>query len=649
MIQKMRYRSLLTVGFLVCFLLILFSVPTKSQTHDAILQVESRPLLLESNLPIIVINTAGVPIPDDPKITADMGIIDNGPGNINTLGDPFNNYSGKIGIEIRGQSTQMFPKKAYGFETRDIAGENLDVSLLGMPEENDWILYAPYTDKSMLRNVVTFDMARKMGAYCTRTVYCEVILNDDYQGVYVLMEKIKKNENRVDIATLKLDEISGNDLTGGYIIKVDKLDPDFVYGTDGWRSNPEPAYPDAMDIFFQFYYPEPDEIVSQQRTYIKNFITTAENALTSSDFTDPANGYQKYMDVPSFIDNMLLNEISKEVDKYRYSTYFYKEKDSDGGKLFAGPAWDFNLGYGNVDYWEPGIDYSGWMYPLIENVEWSIMFWWKRLMEDPYFSDLAKTRWVSLRLQTLTNENIHSVIDSILVHTADAKTRNYVRWPILGEYVWPNHDWYNNTYIDEVAYFETFLFNRLSWIDNNIPGNILNPWLNISADNNQIVVHLNRDYFSQPIMKLNDFELNSAPDGLTLQSVEYLNSSECLLTLSDNVADFHELSVTVSEKAFNSWQDLTSNKLGYTGLNEPLAQITKIKVFAADNQIHIRCNQPELLPENVEILNVTGQHSGRFRLENIADNTISHHLNPGIYFIVFQLENKPQVHRVVVL
>jgi hypothetical protein len=173
--------------------------------------------------------------------------------------------------------------------------------------------------------------------------------------------------------------------------------------------------------------------------------------------------------------------------------------------------------------------------------------------------------------------------------------------------------------------------------------------LNISADNNQIVVHLNRDYFSQPIMKLNDFELNSAPDGLTLQSVEYLNSSECLLTLSDNVADFHELSVTVSEKAFNTWHDLTSNKLGYTGLNEPLAQITKIKVFAADNQIHIRCNQPELLPENVEILNVTGQHSGRFRLENIANNTISHHLNPGIYFIVFQLENKPQVHRVVVL
>ena len=115
-------------------------------------------------------------------------------------------------------------------------GDDLDASLLGMPEESDWVLYAPYTDKSMLRNFITFYMGSKLDPYCTRMAYCEVIVNDDYKGVYILMEKIKKNENRVDITKLKPDEISGDDLTGGYIVKVDKIDPDFVYGTDGWKS-----------------------------------------------------------------------------------------------------------------------------------------------------------------------------------------------------------------------------------------------------------------------------------------------------------------------------------------------------------------------------------------------------------------------------
>jgi hypothetical protein len=653
--KKNEVEKLLIVGFVCCLLLLLFSTPAICQPDETIAVHQEKykavktSQFLESNLPIVVINTYGMPIPDEPKISADMGIIDNGPGNMNTFGDPFNDFSGKIGIEVRGQSTQMFPKKAYAFETRDNAGENLDVSLLGMPAENDWILYAPYTDKSMLRNVVTYDMARKMGAYVTRTIYCEVILNYEYQGVYVLMEKIKKNENRVDIGTLNPYEISGDDLTGGYIIKVDKLDPDFVYGTDGWRSNPEPEYPDAMNIFFQFYYPEPDKIVQQQRTYIKNYITTSENALTSANFADPDEGYQHYMDVPSFIDNMLLNEISKEVDKYRYSTYFYKEKDSDGGKLFAGPAWDFNLGYGNVDYWEPGIDFTGWLYPMVEDVEWGIMFWWKRLMEDPYFRDLAKTRWVSLRQHTLIDATIHSVIDSILVHTEAAKTRNFECWPILGQYVWPNYDWQYNTYADEVDYFENFLFNRLAWMDNNIPGNIIHPWVTISADDNQILVHLNRDYFSQPIMKITDFQLNDAPEGLTIQSVEYLNASECLLTLSEIVTDFHELSVTVSEKTFNSWQDLRSNVLGYIGVDEPLVLLPEIKVFEANYQIRIRCDQPELLPESAEIIGVTGQTSGKFSLEKTSENTIPHTLKPGIYFLIFRTETWSQVVQMAVI
>ncbi len=199
-----NYKTVL-IG-LICFLLFAPGRIT-SQTNDIvanrpginasryeneIIRVKESSGGLTSNLPIVIIHTNGQEIPDDPKIEGHMSIVDNGPGNLNNQYDEPNGYDGFIGIETRGQSTQMFPKKAYGFETRDEEGENLDVSLLGMPEENDWILYAPYSDKSMLRNFITFYMGSKLDVYCSRMAFCEVIVNNDYRGVYILMEKIKK-------------------------------------------------------------------------------------------------------------------------------------------------------------------------------------------------------------------------------------------------------------------------------------------------------------------------------------------------------------------------------------------------------------------------------------------------------------------------
>jgi hypothetical protein len=492
-------------------------------------------------------------------------------------------------------------------------------------------------------------MDRKMGRYCTRTIYCELVINNDYKGVYVLEEKIKKDENRVNIATLNPDEISGDDLTGGYILSVDKLASDFQYGTDGWKSDPNPPYPNAMDITFQYYYPKPADIVAQQRNYIKSFITTAENSLSSAGFANPETGYNKFFDVASFVDFMLLCEISKEVDKYRYSTFFYKEKDSDGGKLFAGPAWDFNLGYGNVDYWPMGIDYTGWLYTNVETHPASIMFWWKRLMEDSYFRNLAKTRWVNLRQNELSDANITSVIDSILILTDAAKDRNYQRWPILGQYVWPNYNWQYNTYEDEVAYFENFLFNRLDWMDNHFTGSILQPWLSISAEANRIKMNLYGDYFSKSVLGIENFTLNNAHAGMFIQSVEYRNASECIITVSADLAGSQDLSVTVSEKTINTFQDLTSNKLSTAGIGDASVSMPEITVFEANNQVHIRCSQPEKLPDHLEIRNITGQSLGIYKIRETPENIISHNLAPGIYFIVMNTQSKPQIFRIAVV
>lgn len=430
------------------------------QTTPSWFQPPPEPLnFTSSNLPIIVITTpGGQGIPDDPKLSATMGVIDNGPGNRNNLTDPFNNFNGRIGIETRGESSQMFPKKSYAFETRDAGGGNLNVELLGFPAENDWILYAPYTDKSMVRNDITFKLSRDMGRYASRTRACEVVLNGDYQGVYILMEKIKVDNNRVDIASLNSDEISGDDVTGGYILRIDK-----------WDLNDYPAW-NVGGIDFQYFDPAGEDMPIQQQNYIKNFISSVNQSITGSGYTNPLTGYAKYIDVGSFIDHMLISELGKNVDGYRFSTYMYKDKDSNGGKLVLGPLWDFNLAYGNVDY-NPAVQDAegGWLYNDFR------VSWFPRLMLDRNFQNKMKTRWVALRADELSNTRITYLIDSLAAGLSEAQIRNYQRWPILGEYVWPNQNWENNTYQDEVAYVKTWIIDRANWMDANMQGTIIIP------------------------------------------------------------------------------------------------------------------------------------------------------------------------------
>lgn len=415
-----------------------------------------------SNLPIIVINTNGQQIIDDPEIVADMGIIDNGLLR-NNVTDPFNNYNGKINIEIRGESSQMFPKKSYRVETQDASGSNLNVSLLGMPSENDWVLYAPYSDKTMMRNVLTYKMGRDMGRYAPRTRYAELVINGEYMGVYVLVERIKRDKNRVDIATLNPDEISGDDLTGGYLLRVDKIDANDY---PAWTSVPVPKLSNANLINFQFVDPEGDELVKIQQDYIKQFIFEFESHLSKSDFKTTGH-YLQYIDASSFIDFMIVNEIGKNVDAYIFSTYLYKDKDSNDKRLHMGPLWDFNLAYGNVDYLNNSQYAPGWTYSDDYR-----MYWFRRLMQDPVFFNQFVCRWRKLRATTLTNDYFTETIDSMATVLSEARHRNYERWKILGTYIWPNQ-YVGATYEDEIAFLKKWIRDRLSWMDNNLPSTCL--------------------------------------------------------------------------------------------------------------------------------------------------------------------------------
>ncbi|MBI2967043.1 MAG: CotH kinase family protein [Bacteroidetes bacterium] len=426
-----------------------------------------------SNLPIIVIDCQGQTIPDDPKITCNMGIIFKGDTIRNYMTDPFNHYNGKIGIEMRGSSSQWFPKKSYGFETHDSAGNNLDTALLGMPSENDWILSASYTDKTFLRNVLPYKLYRDFGRYAACTRFCEMVLDGQYQGIYVLTEKIKRDKNRVDIAKLTTLENSGDDLTGGYIIKIDKQTGS---GGTGWTSPyPPMVNPNGQEIFFQYEYPGPDSITGSQKTYIQQYVDSFENTLAGSFFDDPVNGYVKYCEANSFIDYFILNEISKNIDGYRLSTFLYKDKTSNGGKMTIGPPWDYDIAWLNANYCG-SPSHQGWAYLFGDECpgdNWQVPFWWDRFLQDTNFANQLKCRYLQLRATFLDTANINAWVDSNANYLSEAQARNFTLWPIIGQYVWPNPNPIPSTWQGEIDRLKQWIADRLDWLDLNLTGNCI--------------------------------------------------------------------------------------------------------------------------------------------------------------------------------
>lgn len=416
------------------------------------------PPFLSSDLPIIKINTFGEQIPDDPKIVAHMGIIDNGPGNRNFIfTDSLNGYDGQIAIETRGASSSNFPKKNYGFETQTDQGENNNVNLLGMPKENDWILHGPYSDKSLIRNVLAFHLGNLTDRWAPRTRYCELFINDEYVGIYILMEKIKRDDDRVDIAKLDFDDNAGDSLTGGYIVQVDR----FELG-NGWFSPFDP------NPFFVYQNPNSSNLTDEQEDYIKNYITNFEQVLASEVFDNPDLGYTNWIDVGSFIDHMLVVQLSRDVDAYRLSSFLFKDRDSKGGLLNAGPLWDFNLGFGNADYCD-GWETSGWNFDDQSCGE-DQPFWWDRLQEDTLFNNQVQCRWDELRAGPWQTDSIMQFIDDQAATLEEAQGRNFERWQVLGNYLWPNA-FVGDTYEEEITYLKNWTTDRLIWMDENMIGN----------------------------------------------------------------------------------------------------------------------------------------------------------------------------------
>ena len=382
-------------------------------------------------------------------------------------------FSGIIGIEIRGETSQYFDKKSYGLETWDREYNDIDVSIIGFPDEEDWILYGPFSDKSLIRNKLIYDLSNKMGRYASRTEFVELYINYDYKGLYIFMEKLKRDKNRINIQKLDQGDIDENLISGGYIIKIDKSDMDDGSYTDynSFQSNFDinGNLDGEKKIYFNYEYPKPGIIHANQKNYIKNYFHEFESVLASDKFEDPENGFRKYIDEDSFIDFFILNELSNNVDGFRLSTYLHKDRDE---KLMIGPIWDFNLSFGNADYCG-GERYDVWLHKFNERCPgdfWNIPFWWDRLLEDQKFVDKLKLRWNDLRSNTLSNINIIQMINNyytFLNNETDIVEKNFDKWRILGIYIWPN-SFIGNNYDQEINFLKIWIENRLNWLDDSI-------------------------------------------------------------------------------------------------------------------------------------------------------------------------------------
>lgn len=414
----------------------------------------------DTPLPIVKIDTGGEYIPDEPKIDGQMGIIWNEDGTPNNSSDLPNDFLGPIAIERRGQTSLfLFPKNGYSFETRDESGEDVDVTFLNFPEEEDWVLHGPYSDKTLLRNVLAMELARSTGQYASRTRIVELLINDQYEGIYILMERIKRDDNRVAIANLREEDISGDELTGGYVFKIDK-------GEFDWISQYDIAYNPGERLRFQYVSPNRDQIQPEQEAYIQSYVDSMETALLSPDIPYAGKRYDEYLDLESFADHFLISELTKEVDAYRISSFYHKDKDSNGGLLKAGPVWDFNLAFSNADYCNAAL-YEGWMYD--EHCDTGNPFWWENMRQDPAFRNRVKCRWEAFRAGPFHLDTIFAFIDQQTALAAPALERNFQRWPVLDEYVWPNVI-VTESHEQEIIFLKNFIAGRLAWMDNNMFG-----------------------------------------------------------------------------------------------------------------------------------------------------------------------------------
>lgn len=441
------------------------------------------------NLPVVVIDTHGEKINYENKIPGEISIY-NDERALNYLTDKPQLQS-KIQIKVRGNTTRHFPKKQYGIEFEDEDGNPKNQEVLGMPKESDWVFNAPFADKSLIRNYLAYNASGKIMDYASRARFCEVFVKDDgsetleekhYKGLYVILEKVKRDEERVNI---NKEQKQGNETS--FIISKNRKK-----ANDTWINN----YGIETYLYdYNLLVEYPNEPSEEQLDYINKTVSKFERVLYSGKYDVIKEGYEEYIDVDSFVDYYLINEFFKNTDAGILSSYFYKEY---GEKIKAGPVWDFNRSMGNYvasneEYNSPSGFYM------------AQTSWFDRLLQDKKFVSKVLKRYKALRKTYLSDEYLLSIIDGAVSEIGPAANRNFLTWPmelcnqadnfkvkterfeglnndpkVLMEYFKGNPNQLMNTYDlatsydEEIEKLKLFIVERGQWIDKNI--NSLYKW-----------------------------------------------------------------------------------------------------------------------------------------------------------------------------
>lgn len=303
--------------------------------------------------------------------------------------------------------------------------------------------FGPFADKSQVRNKFAYDLAARMGHYEPRTRFCELMINGQLVGLYILTENIKRGKNRVDISKIKDTDISGTDVTGGYIFKYDKTDANM-----GWRTN-------NREIVY------PDTLMDEQKYYLKRFFTVYDSVLNKTNyFQDPIKGFRKYASDSSLVDFVIFNEILKNADGYIYSTYLYKDRDDKDGRMKFGPVWDCDLAFGNTLF-QSGNNPEGWQFTI------NTTMFIHRYFQDTVFVKQFQKRWHKLRNQTYSNDSIFNFLDQLTEQVRLVRERNYRVWPVIDQDIF-YEGYYVNSYENEISTMKDWITTRLEWMDNNV-------------------------------------------------------------------------------------------------------------------------------------------------------------------------------------
>ncbi|HPY98889.1 MAG TPA: CotH kinase family protein [Clostridia bacterium] len=359
-----------------------------------------------THLPLVHINTDGQDIPvladNSMVIDADLSIFDKDDSN-NHLDDQADLHS-LITIRARGNTSLWFDKKSYLIRLiKEDRTENAK-KVMGMEAHDKWILNGPILDKTLIRNYISMNIAGEIMSNSPDVRFCEVFVNDEYMGVYVMMEAISRGKGRVDISRYREDRPFTS-----YIVRLDR-------GTVPEEEiDPFTGYTYNMNSICNIVYPARKNINEQIKTYIENDVSAFEKALYSYDYADKELGYRKHIDVMSFVDYLIINEFTQNYDAEIYSTYLYRDTK---GKIGIGPVWDFNNAYDN--YMETPMSATGFSF---QNKVWYIM-----LMKDDYFTELVIKRYKVLRKTVLSDEYLINYIDKTVRYLGPAIDRNFEKW-----------------------------------------------------------------------------------------------------------------------------------------------------------------------------------------------------------------------------